>query len=72
MSRLHLMTPDEAHEHLARVVATHASAAEAARALGITPPYLCQLLQRQRELGPRILAGLGLEVRYARAPRKKT
>jgi len=42
-----------------------------AKALGVSAPYLSDLLKGHRQPGPKLLAALGLEVAYRRAPKGK-
>lgn len=46
---------------LKQFVSTHATQLEAAAALGISPAYLSDLLNKRRDLSAKILAKLGLK-----------
>lgn len=54
------MTNSDALELLQRTVAKHKTKRAAAEALGISPPYLHDLLQGKRDLSDKILKRLGL------------
>ncbi len=50
-----------AHDALQAFCDQFETAAEAARQLGISAPYLNDLLRSRREVGPKVLARLGLK-----------
>lgn len=55
------MTKTDVLNALRAVVKRHKTQSAAATALGVTPPYLHDVLNGRREPGPRILKALGLE-----------
>ena len=54
------MTRETFQKHLRRSLKQHANQKEAARAWGVSPQYLSDVLRGHREPGPRLLEALGL------------
>ncbi len=50
-----------AHAVLEQFVGQFDTHTAAAQALGISHPYLCDLLRARRDVGPKVLAKLGLK-----------
>lgn len=55
------MTEQTVRDALQRLVSSYPSQRAAARALGVSAPYLIDMLRSRRGLSPRVLAALGIE-----------
>jgi hypothetical protein len=66
-----MLTEEAMRRRLRAVVAGSKDQKTAARALGVSPQYLCEVLLGRRPAGPKLLRGIGLQRRVTYVPVEK-